>query len=191
MFILLVEYGLMHRGDFINCETCYFCFDGSIDDCEKHFNTIFFEAACNCMPVKTVTIRSKDAAWINADIRWAIKQRYRLFKKANRSNKDEDWRDYRTYRNLVTIKIRDRKLEYLNELDLKASDPKQFGTKEWWKLVKQFMSKKGIYDDIPSIFFNGTLYSSIEDKANALNEYFYSTIDIIQSKRKYSKCRVH
>ena len=116
--------------------------NGSIDDCAEHFNTIFFEAACNCMPVKTVTIRSKGAAWINADTRWAIKQRYRLFKKAKRSNKDEDWRAYRTYRNLVTAKIRDRKLEYLNELDLKASDPKQFGTKEWWKLVKQFMNKK-------------------------------------------------
>ena len=73
------------------------------------------------MPVKNVTIRSKDTAWINADIRWAIKQRSWLFKKAKRSNKDEDLRAYRT---LVTAKIRDRKLEYLNELDLKASDPK-------------------------------------------------------------------
>ena len=27
MFILLVEYGLVHRGDCINCEKCYFCFD--------------------------------------------------------------------------------------------------------------------------------------------------------------------
>ena len=27
MFILLVEYGSVHRGDCINCETCYFCFD--------------------------------------------------------------------------------------------------------------------------------------------------------------------
>ena len=27
MFILLVEYGLVHKGDCINCETCYFCFD--------------------------------------------------------------------------------------------------------------------------------------------------------------------
>ena len=41
----------------------------------EHFNTIFFEPACNCMPVKTVTIRSKDADWINADIGWAIKHR--------------------------------------------------------------------------------------------------------------------
>ena len=96
----------------------------------------------NYNSLQTVTIRSKYAAWINADIRGAIKQRYRLFKKAKRSNKDEDWRAYRTYRNLVTTKIRDRKLEYLNELDLKASDPKQFGTKKWWKLVKQFMNKK-------------------------------------------------
>ena len=77
-----------------------------------------------------------------------------MFEKAKRSNKDKDWRAYRTYRNLVTTKIRDRKLEYLNELDLKASDPKQFGTKEWWKLIKQFMNKKGISDDIPPIFFN-------------------------------------
>ena len=27
MFSLLVEYGLVHRGDCINCERCYFCFD--------------------------------------------------------------------------------------------------------------------------------------------------------------------
>ena len=27
MFSLLVEYGLVPRGDCINCETCYFCFD--------------------------------------------------------------------------------------------------------------------------------------------------------------------
>ena len=27
MFSLLVEYGLMHRGDCKNCETCCFCFD--------------------------------------------------------------------------------------------------------------------------------------------------------------------
>ena len=39
--------------------------------------------------------------------------------------------------------------------------------------------KKGISDDIPPIFFNGTLYSSSEDKANALNDYFIqqSTLD--------------
>ena len=45
----------------------------SIDDCAEHLNTIIFESACNCMPVKTVTILSKDAAWINADVHWAIK----------------------------------------------------------------------------------------------------------------------
>ena len=72
---------------------------------------------------KRCPVGAEKVSRINADIRWALKQRYRLFKKAKRSNKDEDWRAYRTYRNLVTAKIRDRKLEYLNEFDLKASDP--------------------------------------------------------------------
>ena len=27
--ILLAEYGLVHRGDCINCETCHFCFDAA------------------------------------------------------------------------------------------------------------------------------------------------------------------
>ena len=41
------------------------------------------------------------------------------------------------------------------------------------------MNKKGIPDDIPPIFFNGTLYSSSEDRANVLNDYFMqqSTLD--------------
>ena len=41
------------------------------------------------------------------------------------------------------------------------------------------MNKKGISDNIPPIFFIGTLYSSSEDKANALNDYFtqQSTLD--------------
>ena len=30
MFILLVECGLVHRGDCVNCETCYFCFDPAL-----------------------------------------------------------------------------------------------------------------------------------------------------------------
>ena len=55
---------------------------GSIDDCAEHFDTIFFEAASNCMPAITVQFALK-TAWITADIRWAIKQRYRCLKKQN------------------------------------------------------------------------------------------------------------
>ena len=35
MFILLVEYGLVHRGYGINCETCYFCFGIIQELCES------------------------------------------------------------------------------------------------------------------------------------------------------------
>ena len=40
MFILLAEYGLVHRGDCINCETCYFCLDPAFDDDELMLNVL-------------------------------------------------------------------------------------------------------------------------------------------------------
>ena len=43
------------------------------------------------------------------------------------------------------------KNEFLEELDIKASDSTRFGQKDWWKLVKSFMEKKGIgLDEIPT-----------------------------------------
>jgi hypothetical protein len=49
--------------------------------------------------------------------------------------RDDAAATYPHYINTVTDMIRDRKLEYLTELDIKASDPTQFGQKDWWKLV--------------------------------------------------------
>ena len=46
---------------------------------------------------------------------------------------------------------------------------------EWWNIVKQFLSKKGISpDDIPPLEDNGTTYYSNKDKANVFNDYFVS-----------------
>ena len=65
----------------------------SIDDCAEHFNTIFSKPPATACQQKSLQFALK------------MLQRYRLFKKAKRGNKDEDWRAYRTYRNLVTTKI--------------------------------------------------------------------------------------
>ena len=150
-----------------------------IDYCVEEFSNTFFGIACKCMPVKTVTIRPRDAVWLNNDIRRALKNRYKLFKRAKLSKRNEDWVTYRQYRNTVTNMIRDRKLEYLTELDIRVSDPAQFGQKDWWKFVKQFMNKKGISEDIPPLLHNGIVYSSSEEKATLFNEYFIkqSTLD--------------
>ena len=44
MFSFLVECGLVHRGDCINCETCYFCFDPAF--VRPNFGRADFQSAC-------------------------------------------------------------------------------------------------------------------------------------------------
>ena len=59
------------------------------------------------------------------------------------------------------MKKRERINEFLEELDIKPSDPTRFGQKDWRKLVKSFMDKKGIeIDEIPPIDYNGQIFHS-------------------------------
>ena len=58
-------------------------------------------------------------------------------------------------------------------MNVKISDKKNLRQKDWWKLVRQYLKKKGIYsDDIPPLDVNGhTLYTD-KDKATAFNNFF-------------------
>ena len=149
--------------------------NNSIDDASNIFTDKFMSLAKQCMPSKLVTIRSRDAAWFNNEIRQLIKKRNKLHKRAKSSNLQTDWQTFRAIRNEVIDKVRKRKLEYQNELNETVIDPAKFGQKEWWKIVRQFMSKKGIVtDNIPPLTVNGTTHYSNIDKANLFNDFFVS-----------------
>ena len=144
----------------------------SIEKCAINFTNILIDIACKCMPVKITTIRSRDAIWLTNDIRHAMKIRHKLFKKAKHSNNGNDWFNYRQSRNRVTNMIRKRKSNYYAEIEEKVSDGNKFGQKDWWKLVRSFINKKGLSSNhSPLCVGNNVLYSN-EDKANAFNEYF-------------------
>ena len=97
----------------------------------------------------------------------------KLHRRAKRSKLTEDWDRFRQFRNFVTLKKRERKNESLEKLDIKASDPTRFGQKDWWKLVKSFMEKKGIgLDEIPSIDCNGQIFYSNKEKDEIFNDFF-------------------
>ena len=101
------------------------------------------------------------------------KKRNRLHRRAKRNKLTEDWDRFRQFRNFVTLKKRERKNEFLEELDIKASDPTRFGQKDWWKLVESFMEKKGIgLDEIPPIDCNGQIFYSNKEKAEIFNDFF-------------------
>ena len=109
-----------------------------IHTCAERFCKIFFDLACKCMPSKSVKIRTRDKPWMTDELRTAFKRRYGLFKRAKRTDDPTDWANYRTFRNTCTTKTRQRKNEYDQELDNKISNNNNFGTKEFYKLVKSF-----------------------------------------------------
>ena len=152
-----------------------------IDKSAKDFCQIFFDIACKCIPTKIITISSYDKPFVDDELKSAFETRYKLYKIAKRTDQPQDWTNYRQFRNRVTHLVRRKKDDYDNKLDKKVSDNKNFGNKEFYKLLKQFMNKKGKNDDIPPIEFEGNIYSSNLEKANLLNNHFIrqSTLDNI------------
>jgi len=125
------------------------------------------------MPVKKVTIRTNDAPWVNEEIRLIISEKNIIHKKARRTNKEDDWANFRRFRNKVIDKIRQRKRDYIEEIDSKVSNKNNFYTKDWWKLVQSFLSKKGMQpNEIPSLESNGHIYYSNKEKADLFNNFF-------------------
>ena len=145
----------------------------SSDESACMFTQVFMDSAQECMPVKTVRVRTDDAPWMTNEIRLLIKQRGKMHKKAKRSNLKADWDNFRTFRNNVISKVRKRKLDYFDELTEKISNQERFGSKDWWKLVKSILRKKGIGpEEIPPLCKNGTVIYANKEKADTLNEFF-------------------
>ena len=141
----------------------------------KIFTDTLFDIAKQCMPSKTVKVKTNDAPWINEEIRLLIAEKNKIHKKAKQSNKEEDWANFRRFRNKVVEKIRQRKKEYVEEIDKKVSDQNNFNTKDWWKLVHSFWAKKGLQtNEIPPLEANGHIYYSNKEKSDLLNNFFVS-----------------
>ena len=145
----------------------------TINESAEMFCKTVLEIACKCMPVKTVRVSTRDKPWMTDEIRHAMKVRYSLFKRAQRSvNNQGHWADYRRQRNVVTHMVRQRRQTHDDETDSKISDDNNSGSKEWHKLVKQFFHNKGVSSQIPPILFNDILYTSDNKKANLFNQFF-------------------
>lgn len=140
-----------------------------------NFTNTLFDIANKCMPSKRITIRQNDAAWINDEIKLLINNKNIIHKQAKQKNTAAEWAKFRQARNHLTSKIRERKLQYTKELDAQICDSHNFGTKEWWRLVNTFMSKKGINtNEIPPLELNGQVYYSNKEKADIFNNFFIS-----------------
>lgn len=106
--------------------------------------------------------------YITKRISREMDKRDMLYKKAIRTRSSHDWDTYKTKRNSVQRTKELAHNEYLNDVvgESLMSDPKKF-----WRYVKAQRRKSA---GIPTLKVEGKMYSTNEDKANALNTKFSS-----------------
>ena len=145
----------------------------NLDLAATTFSTRLLTLDRQCMPVKQITVRNSDAVWMTEEIRTLINKKKKVFSSAKTTNSLWRWTLFKRIRNEVTNLIRKRKEEYIQSMEDKVNLEASFGTKEWWKLVKQFTMNKGISaSEIPPLEKDNVIYENDTEKAKTLNEYF-------------------
>jgi hypothetical protein len=145
----------------------------SIDEAAETFSKLLFDVVNLCVPHKEINVRSNDAPWFNGTIDKMIQNKNKIHTQARDSDLPNDWALFRRTRNQLTDAIRNRKQEYLEELDDLASSDENIGTKKWWKIVKEFMAKKGNdTTEVPPIEFSNYIYYTSKEKSSVFNNFF-------------------
>ena len=152
--------------------------DNTLEVSAELFSKKLFETVKLCVPVRTITMRDNNAPWINEHILYLREDKKRIHILAKTVDTVEQWAIFRHVRNFYIQEIRNRKIDYLSDLDDQISNTEKFGSKNWWKLVNNFLKNKDMKnDDIPPITDlennNKILYEHV-DKANCFNRYFES-----------------
>ena len=151
-----------------------------LDNAVENFSNTLLRVSRECMPSKTVNMRDNDAPWITYEIKKLKDKKQKSHITAKRLNSAWAWQRFRTNRNLLTDTIRKRKEEYLQNIEDRVNIQNNFGSKDWWKLVKGFSSKKGINNlDIPPIRHDNRIKYSPKEKSEAFNEHFIKQSELI------------
>ena len=151
---------------------------GDVNEISDNITEQIINAAKVSIPNMTVTIRPSEPEWITANIKTAIRQRKRLFKKAKRLNTASAWNKFKTKRNQVTTLLREQKKQYFEKLaaDLRRNS---VSSKSWYKTASKFLLYDSKHQDIPPLETQNGLIETDAEKADVLNDFFVqqSTVD--------------
>ena len=124
-------------------------------------------------------IRPNDKPWFNSELRYNIRLRDRLRKKAFKTNNNFDKIRYKRQRNRVNNMKKNAKENFNDPIDDILSNS-ETGSKSFWQIMGRFMGKSQCSFKVPPLSNADDIYSfSDQDKAKTLNDYFcsISTID--------------
>ena len=123
-------------------------------------------------PIKTFQTRSQYAPWMSEETKHLKKLREEAQEKASKSNKDEDWRFFKSIRNQVTARSRADKKKW--------EEKKLENTDDMWKTVKNWLGWKNSGPPT-QLFFEGRVVTKPAGLASSMNKFF---IDKVKSLRQ-------
>ena len=144
----------------------------SIDEMWCKFKDIVLSKLNLCAP-KVVIKDTRDAPWIDSEVRHIIKKKNTAWRKAKRTNSNQSWLRYRSIRNQSKSLIKIKRDNFISSLqDVCKTNPKRF-----WS----FFHFKNKSQALPDIISDSTRECSISsDKATLFNSYFGSVLTMIQ-----------
>lgn len=112
--------------------------------------------------------KRKSQPWINQEIKIAIKEKNRVWKRYKKEKSIENWEMFKNVRNATNKIIFRQKCAFEQKIAMEiGSNPKQF-----WNYIRSKSKKQHNFPDM--ITTEGTILTEDNDKANHFNNYFAS-----------------
>lgn len=110
----------------------------------------------------------KDVPWLNNFIKRKMKSRNKLYIRAKCTQNESDWTAYRQLRNEINNLMKESYHNYCQHL---FDDSYSDNRKRFWSLIKSLQKD---YSSIVSLNVNGKCITDPQDKAEALNDQFFT-----------------
>ena len=142
--------------------------DDCIEESWQKWKDLFNAAVMECIP-RVVWKRQKSKCWLKRETIKAIRKRKRLYKKAKRSGRDQDYARYKAASNCVRWLTRRDHQAHIEEIAANLQNPTN--PKPFWSWLKRIRNNE---DGIPQLYYGNEIHTTDAGKAEVLNRYFQS-----------------
>ena len=134
----------------------------------EKFHTIFRDTLDQFAPIKEKKVRFNNSRFMSKQLRKSIMIRSRLRNNYNKNRTSENWKKYKTQRNICTNLLKKTKTNYFETIDAKdITDNKRF-----WNTIKPFISEKSKSSNKVILVENDEIIKNKKDIANTMNSHF-------------------
>ena len=134
----------------------------------------------NFVPHKIISCRDKDAPWMSPEIKQALYEKAKLYKKYVKNGRKPQ--DYILLRNASSISsnlIKKAKENFYASQGNKLNDP-NISHKKYWTILNSFLNKKKV-PQIPPIKSNSIFITNFQEKATLFNNFFAQQCTLINT----------